>query len=207
MLTLEEAPEFEFIGGNLALDFCNTMGGKRGNITREKLETIVHYLAWCWQARFLSENEAKSCLARAKAHPGEAQAALLRAIDLREAIFRVFKSCLDEVRPADSDLALLNAELSATLGRLRLKPAGDQECLEWQWDLAGAPLDHLGGPIAQAAAGLLTDKAALAQLHICQGDNCGWLFLDLSRNHSRRWCDMRDCGNRAKIRRHRLKRA
>ncbi|HEV2391667.1 MAG TPA: CGNR zinc finger domain-containing protein [Verrucomicrobiae bacterium] len=42
-------------------------------------------------------------------------------------------------------------------------------------------------------------------MRLCQGDTCGWLFVDSSKNHSRRWCDMRDCGNRAKARRHRAK--
>jgi len=52
---------------------------------------------------------------------------------------------------------------------------------------------------------LLTDPHTLAHVQMCNGDNCGWLFIDSSKNHSRRWCDMRDCGNRAKIRRHRLR--
>jgi len=52
---------------------------------------------------------------------------------------------------------------------------------------------------------LLTSSQRLNQVRQCRGDNCGWLFVDGSKNHSRRWCDMRDCGNRAKVRRHRLK--
>ena len=42
----------------------------------------------------------------------------------------------------------------------------------------------------------------LDQVRECAGNTCGWLFVDMSRNHSRHWCDMRDCGNRAKVRRY-----
>jgi len=66
-------------------------------------------------------------------------------------------------------------------------------------------LDQPIGPIAHSAAELLTGIQFRGQVRRCEGHNCGWLFVDSSKNHSRRWCDMRDCGNRAKVRRHRLK--
>jgi predicted RNA-binding Zn ribbon-like protein len=59
--------------------------------------------------------------------------------------------------------------------------------------------------VARAAALLLTDPGRLSRLRQCGGATCGWLFLDETRNHSRRWCTIKDCGNLAKVRRHRAK--
>jgi predicted RNA-binding Zn ribbon-like protein len=56
-------------------------------------------------------------------------------------------------------------------------------------------------PIVDAAADLLV-RGEPERIKTCGSATCGWLFLDLSRNRSRRWCDMKDCGNRAKARRH-----
>ena len=104
-----------------------------------------------------------------------------------------------------ADLATLNSELESSLGRLRVgKPKGEKG-LRWEWEDDTLRLENPLGPVARSAADLLTHDDAVRQVGQCHGDNCGWLFVDLSKNHSRRWCDMRDCGNRAKIRRFRSK--
>ena len=71
----------------------------------------------------------------------------------------------------------------------------------WLWAEGGKALDCMLWPIARSAADLLTE-GPLAAIRLCEGRDCGWLFLDTSRNRTRRWCDMRICGNRAKARRH-----
>lgn len=204
MSELDTAKRFQFIGGNLALDYCNTVGGKRGAVEREYLDSPLQYVGWCEQAGVLSRGQAERALTRAKREPGKANAVIDRAVALREALFRIF----DPGRPAshrEADITLLNAELARALCRMRLTPSSENPAFTWQWVIGSDALDEPLGPIAHAAATLLTDAHALSHVRICQGDTCGWLFLDSSRNHSRCWCDMRDCGNRAKIRRHRLK--
>ncbi len=203
MSDLASPKKFQFVGGNLALDFCNTVGGKRGVVDREYLDAPLQFVGWCHQAGLMNEAQAQSALRRADANPEEAKAVLARAVKLRESMFRIFSPLPKQRSPGESDLALLNAELSRALCRLRLVPSNDQGSFGWEWVLEGDALDQLLGPIAHAAANLLTDSHALAQVRMCQGDTCGWLFIDASRNHSRCWCDMRDCGNRAKVRRHR----
>ena len=205
MATIDTGKKFQFVGGNVALDFCNTMGGKRGRIPHEHLTSCTEYLAWCHQAGLLDRAHAQKCLDRLSAQPAEAAALLDRAIVLREAIFRICADCIAGKPTHPADLRLLNAELSRALGRLQLARVKGVEGWTWEWTNPPAMIDHPVGVIAHAAAKLLTDPHSLAQIHACNGDNCGWLFLDSSKNHSRRWCDMRDCGNRAKIRRHRLK--
>ena len=71
----------------------------------------------------------------------------------------------------------------------------------WVWDEGGRALDSMLWPVARSAADLLT-SGELQAVRQCAGRACGWLFLDTSRNRTRRWCDMSVCGNRAKARRH-----
>jgi predicted RNA-binding Zn ribbon-like protein len=205
MATIDTGKKFQFVGGNVALDFCNTMGGKRGRTPHEHLTSCTEYFAWCHQAGLLDRVHAQRCLDRLSSQPAEAAAVLERAIGLREAIFRICAAYIAEKPPPPADLRLLNAELARSLGRLQLARVKGAEGWTWEWTNPPEMFDHPVGVIAHAAAKLLTDPHTLVQLRTCNGDNCGWLFVDSSKNHSRRWCDMRDCGNRAKIRRHRLK--
>jgi predicted RNA-binding Zn ribbon-like protein len=87
------------------------------------------------------------------------------------------------------------------MSHLRLVPGRDR--VEWAWS-GERLLDDVAWRVARSAADLLT-TADLALVRECAADTCGWLFLDRSRNRSRRWCDMNVGGNRAKVRRHYLK--
>ena len=69
------------------------------------------------------------------------------------------------------------------------------------WPGFAEELESLIWPVAKSAADLLTSER-LERVRECAGGTCGWLFIDASKNHSRRWCDMRDCGNAAKAKRH-----
>src|SRR5262249_18526513 len=135
--------------------------------------------------------------------PSDAAELLTRATELREAIFHVVLSAAEAKTPPQPDLSRLNAELATGLGRLSIGPSHDGKGFAWHWTDHNLKPEHLLGPMARSAAELLVRPDLVAKVHQCQGDNCGWLFVDCSKNHSRRWCDMRDCGNRAKVRRHR----
>ncbi len=205
MPELASAKKFQFVGGDLALDFCNTVGGKRGLISREYLNSYFDFVAWSHQAGLLDRTQAQACLGKAERQPENAREVLSRAVELREAIFRIF-AALSAKRPLPrGDLDIINLELARNLSRMQLAAPRNGEEFTWRWLGNDGELDLPLGPIARAAAMLLTDPHHLGRVEICQGDTCGWIFMDLSKNHSRRWCDMRDCGNRAKIRRHRLK--
>jgi predicted RNA-binding Zn ribbon-like protein len=199
----QPTPMFQFVGGDLSIDFCNTVGGKRGQIAREKLHSLNDLISWAEQGRLVKPDQAEMLKHYAARYPCESAELLTRATELREAIFRIFLSAAKEKRPAPDDMARLNAELSASLGRLRIGPLRNGEGFAWQWADEKVEPEHLLGPIARSAAELLVQPDLVAKIHQCEGDNCGWLFVDCSKNHSRRWCDMRDCGNRAKVRRHR----
>lgn len=196
--------KFRLVGGDLSLDFTNTMGGKRGATTRESLNRYIDLLSWFEQARVVEDAEVAKLAREAERQPEEAARVLERAIRLRESIYNLCAAVVEGRASPKSDLERLNSELAVGLGGLRVLPAKGDSTFTWGWKI-GDGLDAPLGPVVRAAADLFTDAHKLEQLRRCGGDNCGWLFIDSSKNHSRRWCDMQDCGNRAKVRRHRLK--
>ena len=201
-----EAPAakvFQLVGGALCLDFTNTLGGKRGSSTRECLNNYADFLSWSRQTGSIDQRQAAVLAGRASKHPGEAAKVLALAIELRETVYRLCAAVIEKRAPAKSDLEILNRELARALGRRRLIVQGGG--FGWTWANDPPDLSHLLAPLAKSAAEILTSLEDLRHLCRCEGDNCGWLFLDSSKNHSRKWCDMRDCGNRAKVRRHRVK--
>ena len=198
---------FEMSGGRLCLDFANTVSNQWGEDRRERLGDYQALVAWSRQAGLLSPEEAEALLGDAARRPGEAQAALARAIALRQAIFGTFSAAAAGARPQPADLETLNAELLETLSRSRIVPTDSGYALACMED--GRALDRMLRAVARSAADLLTSPD-LATVRECGGrrvarpsDRCTWLFLDRTKNRSRRWCDMKSCGNAAKARRHR----
>jgi predicted RNA-binding Zn ribbon-like protein len=189
--------EKELAGGHLALDFANTVGQHEPEYLSEWLAGYEDLVWWALRAGVLAEDEAEPLFAAARADAGEAERVFARAIALREAIFRIFDAAGSGTAVEEADLAVLNAELAAAGAHLRVTQA--DEGFGWGWE--GEGLDRVLWPVARAAAELLT-RGDLSRIGQCSGETCQWLYLDTSRNHSRRWCSMSDCGNRAKARRH-----
>jgi len=194
---------FQFVGGALCLDFCNSVGGKRGKPPRECLNHYGDLLSWSEQALLIERSSLDTLQRNATSNPAAAAEVLGRAVVLREGVYRIFMAIRDGKKPAERDLETLNRELGRSLSRLRVVPG--KNGFGWAWEPARGALDYPLGPIARSAGELLTSAARLRDLRQCRGENCGWIFLDSSKNHSRSWCDMRDCGNRAKVRRHRMR--
>lgn len=187
------------IGGQACLDFTNTVGGRRPGYEREYLNSYADLVAWSQHASLVTATEAQQLIAEATRQPAKATRVIEQAILLREAIYRIFSAVAAGGSPEAADLTILNKVLAEALAHLQITPAGDG--FSWTWRGKAEALDSMLWPIARSAGELLT-SADLPRVNMCAGDNCGWLFLDTSRNRSRRWCDMRDCGNRAKARRH-----
>ncbi|HYG81203.1 MAG TPA: ABATE domain-containing protein [Pyrinomonadaceae bacterium] len=192
---------FELVGGRLCLDFVNTLEGSRETgETEEKLLSYGDLAAWGRQAGVLTEREARALLKGAARAPAGAARALERARSLREAIYGIFYAVARGGRaPSKGDLAVLNAELSEALAQQRVVRAGDR--FAWDWIADDEALGRVIWPVARSAAELLT-SGEVGRTRVCEAGDCSWLFVDLSKNRSRRWCDMKFCGNRAKSRRH-----
>jgi predicted RNA-binding Zn ribbon-like protein len=140
-------------------------------------------------------------LEAAAADPSEATAAVERAIALREAIYRILVARIADKLPRDPDLAMLNGELAEAMAAARIRPIGN--AFAWDWaDATERTMMPLALPlwmVARSAAELLT-SSEVDRVKRCPGTGCGWLFLDTSKNGSRRWCSMEGCGNRARVR-------
>ncbi len=196
---LMQAHIFEFTGGLLCLDFTNTLEDRPSDHPRELLNSYSDLVSWSQQARILEDQEAQQLLEEAARRPAEASIVLQRAIVLREAIYRLFKAVAQDASAEGEALALLNAAIADTMTHAQVVPGAAR--FTWGWTVNEGDLDRILWPVVQSAADLLTSDE-LDIVRICASDDCDWLFLDTSKNHSRRWCDMKSCGNRAKARRH-----
>jgi predicted RNA-binding Zn ribbon-like protein len=196
----EVSPEhtFEMSGGALCLDFANTIGDRPSGLN-ERLTGYTDLLAWGRQAGVIDRALAGRLERRATRHNVEATQAFDEAIDLRERLYRIFSALAAGSRPAPRDIDALNRSLTRVFP-YRAVVEGD-EGFEWKWSGPPTSFDRMLWPVLQSAAELLTSDE-IHQVRECNSDRCTWLFVDRSRTHRRRWCDMKTCGNRAKARRH-----
>lgn len=187
------------IGGRPSLDFTNTEGGER-NGPPERLASYEDLVAWSLKAGVLDDVAASRLAARAARRPEDARGVLRRGVTLREALFRIVTAATSGLAPAKQDVEILDRELRQAMAHRRLAPTGEGG-FAWAFEDSDA-LDRPLWTIVLDAAELLSSES-LSRVKECHGDTCRWLFLDESKNRSRRWCDMGDCGNRAKARRYR----
>lgn len=183
---------FDRSGGHVALDFANTVSSRFGPEPVDRLAACSDLVDFGRQLGLLSTRRARLLGREARRRPAAASVAVAAAIALREGLYATFAAIAERRSPTAADLEPLNAEL----GRLRLAP----DCT---WSFAAAPggLDQMLGPIARAAAELIVGPDR-DRIGVCSAADCPFVFLDASKNRSRRWCDMASCGNRTKARRH-----
>jgi predicted RNA-binding Zn ribbon-like protein len=189
---------FDLSGGALGLDFANTWSD-RGRPETDHLRAYTDLLAFARQTGLLNAEEESRLKSQAERDPRAAEAALAQGRGLREALYGIFSALAASRVPEESDLKRLNAELPEAFSHLRLERLGDD--LGWAWAARDDALEAPLWPVLRSAAELLTSEDR-QQVRECAGTACTWLFLDRSRNRSRRWCSMDSCGNRAKARRH-----
>jgi predicted RNA-binding Zn ribbon-like protein len=190
------APTLELIAGDPALDFVNTADWTDQGLVNERLTGYDALLRWSLAAGTLSPAVAERLRHLAAGRPREARAVLVEALRARRVLREVFVA-VAAGRPAGAALAELNRLVSQAMGRLELS-----ESLGWTWRGADRRLEAVLWPVIRAAADLLASGEA-GQIRMCAGSDCGWLFVDRSRNGLRRWCQMRTCGTREKTRRRR----
>lgn len=193
------AGNLELVGGELCLDFANTVSARIEVPRREYLTGYEELVAWGQHSHILRDDEAEILLWEAAQHPEQAAAALDRAIDLRETIYRLFGAVVAGRGPDQTDLAAMNAALCQAFSHLRIVPSTDG--FDWAWEVKEDDLDRILWPIARSAADLLTSED-IRRVRQCAREGCDWLFVDTSKNQSRRWCSMGMCGSRMKARRY-----
>jgi predicted RNA-binding Zn ribbon-like protein len=209
-----DAGSIKLVAGRLCLDFVNAVGGRNsspaekgsrkdyGEIRADKLIDYSDLVRWSEHVGILTAAEARNLLGEAEGRAEEARAVLARALDLREAIYRIFKSLLAGWKVDAAEIDTVNRELTIAQSHDHLVYSGGS--FRWGWEGNREALDYMLWVITQSVAELLTSDE-LSRVRQCGGESCGWLFFDTSRNRSRQWCDMQDCGNVAKVRRFRTR--
>lgn len=187
-------------GGALCLDFCNTGQGARDLGGGEWLAGFAGLLDWMAASAVLGAEQARRFRNAARQSPEAANSLWLRALELREALHRIFEARVRDEPPARADLARLESEYAQGTAFARL--VWEHGHGRWELDPAVTELSAMLQPLVRSAVELITSEA-LGRLRRCGNPKCSWLFVDATRNRSRRWCEMASCGNVLKMRRHR----
>ncbi len=183
----------DLVAGHLALDLVNTVTARNG-APKDWLSGYGALLDWARLAGRFPEADLQRLAGRAGDEPQEAEAALRRLKALRELLHRVFQDRSRGGEPAGDGLRQLQEHWREAAASAVLSPAPT-------WSAATSGLDLFRHQIAWEAVDLL-EKQDPERIRVCDGPDCGWLFLDTSKNNRRRWCDMKVCGNVVKARRH-----
>jgi predicted RNA-binding Zn ribbon-like protein len=187
----ETSWKFDFSGDHLALNFANSVSQRHTDSPIERLTSYDAMVDFAEQADIVGGEAAARLRGWGRREPEAAAALVGQAIELRESLHRLFTAVAQGRAPDAADLGMLNRWWH------RLELDGS---LRWRWDAGEDAPDALIGRVVAAAVDLLT-SGRRDRVRLCQAPDCIWLFLDSSKNRSRRWCDMNECGNRVKARR------
>ncbi|HZR56868.1 MAG TPA: ABATE domain-containing protein [Terriglobales bacterium] len=195
---LAPAQEFDISGGNLALDFANTVSKRRSGMPEEHLHSCFDLIRWATQAGAISSTEANRIFDWVKKHPKAATKLLQRTIEIRETFYRIFSATATHQKPTRDDLGALSLALQNFYNQAELKWTGNG--VVWAWIDKDDSLEKILWQVMRACVDLLMSDEA-KRVRECEAETCAWLFMDHSKNQSRRWCDMQVCGNREKAKR------
>jgi predicted RNA-binding Zn ribbon-like protein len=192
------------VGGSPALDLVNTVNWTERGLERERLASYEDLVRWSELAGAITPEAARRIRAAAGRNPRGARLALARAHAVRDTLQRLFAAVANGRSPDPEALRQFNTMLAQAQGRLFVDQGPrttGEPAFAWRWRGMGEDPSAMLWPVLCSAAELLTSTEA-ARVRMCAGQDCGWMYVDRSRNGLRRWCEMRTCGNVAKARRH-----
>jgi len=185
------------MGGPVCLDFVNTLDDRFSGEPKELLPSYADLARFGEDTEILPNSQLDELLAESAERKKDAERALRDAIRMRDAMFEVFWAVVQEQPAPEAALQVLNGYVQAAAQQMKLVQTKGR--FEWKFDASANDLKAPLWPIARSAAELLASEQ-LQFVRVCASETCKWLFLDESKNHRRRWCDMTKCGNRAKVR-------
>jgi len=192
----------DLIGGHRAIDFANTISGW-GEGDEDWLVGYARFAQWACLAGFIDEAEHRKATAAAARNPLMADRVFAETNELRFAFVRLLHAVKAGNGAKVGDLAIVNQWIERAAEAFQLRQVGQIFQQDWSDGVS-----VLAKPLLAAAraVGQFLVARDLDRLKICPGQNCSWFFVDLSKNRSRRWCDMAVCGNLAKARRFQARR-
>jgi len=179
---------------DLCLDFANSRYWRGTDQPTETLETFNDVFTWLAAANALDSRTVEAL--KQNWQPSDADHA--ETIQLREALYRIFTAVAAHAEPASADIEIFNRKLTAAPARTQL--VKHDGAYLWRANLK-PQLPDLLAPILWTAGDMLAEPRR-DRVRLCANEKCVWLFLDDSKSGTRRWCDMKACGNRAKAHRH-----
>jgi predicted RNA-binding Zn ribbon-like protein len=209
--TTASRPRYELCGGHPALDFVNSLDNRfRDDGPIELLADYADLLRFAEQTRLLDAPRAR--LLASAVNPGAAARALRSARGLRESLATALYGSVDNHPPPPADIRTLERYFQRASAHRELRWQQPREHSHgrsgpaWDWGRFETNAELPVWLLSRAASELMMSEA-LGQIRACGAETCRWLFLDTSKNHTRRWCNMKVCGNRMKARRFQARRA
>jgi predicted RNA-binding Zn ribbon-like protein len=191
---------FEFVGGNPCLNFADTVNNRMRGVPEDEL--IADYgrlIQWGKEGRMISAKTAERLRQLASEAPDDALKALRSSKQLRGTIYEIFSAVANRRAIPSGSLSILNDRVRQAAQHTQL--VRTKKGVTWEWIEPESRMDSVLWPVSRAAAELLVSDD-IGYVRQCAAEDCSWLFLDKTKNHKRRWCDMRTCGSREKSRRY-----
>ncbi len=198
-LETDRRPTFKYLGGWRCLDFVDSRNWDSREAKYERFMIYTDFVWWNHDVGVFTEEVTQPLLQEAKRRPAEAAAMFDQCMALRDTIYQVFEPIANGTPLEQVDLSKLNELIARILTQSQLVATANN--FKWRWVGAPNALERVMWFPLWSTVELLT-SSKLKRVKCCSGRSCGWLFLDTSRNGSRRWCEMKHCGNQAKARRH-----
>jgi predicted RNA-binding Zn ribbon-like protein len=189
---------FDLIAGALSLDFCNTVEGRGTEGETDLFGSFRDLAEWSREAGSLPEETLSGLLRLVEKDPHAGDRVLRRARKFRAVLHSLFSTLAAEEEPPSHALQALNRELKRSLPHRAMESQDGR--IRWRWQVGDRP-EAVLWPVVWSAADLLASDRR-PHVGCCAQGDCTWLFLDRSRNRSRRWCSDESCGNRARVKRH-----
>ncbi|MFD1140936.1 CGNR zinc finger domain-containing protein [Larkinella insperata] len=197
MANVSTITEMDLVGGAACLDFVNTALDL--DVPVERLHTYQDLLMLVRRLSLLDEKTLADLERLARAEPEQAERVLSQARQVRSAMLATFNAMVkgELATLQASDLSTFNELISEALNQRRFLWQADQ--LAFSWQSRPIQLQQAVWVFSWSAYELLTtqDHKLLKQCGAC-----AWLFLDTTKNHRRKWCDMQSCGSHQKARRY-----
>jgi predicted RNA-binding Zn ribbon-like protein len=206
--TLAPHLPFKYVGGDAAIDLVNTVDWTGRGPVEDRLTNYDRLTRWAEGAGLITARLRDALRARALEHPRDAERVHRDALELRWTLRQIFTGLAHGESAPSAAVAELNERISLAMARLQLTPdrATESGAMRWSWSGAGEHLESVLWPVVRAAAELLVSDEA-GRIDECGAEDCGWQYVDRSRNGLRRWCQMEVCGTREKSKRRALKRS
>lgn len=181
---------YKLVGGRVSLDFVNTVSYRSSEDPHDWLELPENLLAWAVAVDIVDDGVARFLEGRRAAHPEETDRDLAELRKQRDVVYGALAPVAQGSSPRGPAVDALNGLLAQAVSHRRIDPS----TLAWAWE-PPRRLREVVRPVILDAANILADSDH-RRLGQCPG--CDWLFYDSTRNRSRRWCAMADCGSRDK---------